>query len=189
MNKAVFLDKDGTIIKDIPYNSDPQHIKFLPGVIDSLQRLQQKDYSLFIITNQSGIARGLFSEKSFKEFISHINMVFRSHHLKITDFYYCPHFISGKVKEYVKDCDCRKPKPGLLKRAAVEYQIDLSNSWMIGDILDDIEAGNKAGCKTVLINNGNETVWHINSERTPVYMTKNFSDAAGYILSKNNKNE
>ena len=88
--------------------------------------------------------------------------------------YYCPHYPDGKIQKYKIECDCRKPKPGLILQAAREHDIDLSNSWMIGDILNDVEAGNRAGCKTILLDNGNETEWIWNEIRTPAFIVNNW---------------
>ena len=98
-------------------------------------------------------------------------------------FYYCPHHPDGIVSGYDQECDCRKPEPGLLRKAADDMDIDLSRSWMIGDILNDVEAGNKAGCKSILINNGNETEWKPGSNRIPEYFAKDLADAAKFIVA------
>jgi histidinol-phosphate phosphatase family protein len=99
------------------------------------------------------------------------------------DFYYCPHHPDGKVKLYARECECRKPKPGLLLRAARDWKIDLPSSWMIGDILDDVEAGRRAGCQTILLDNGHETEWRMDNVRQPHYRVKNIEQAAHIILS------
>lgn len=151
MNKAVFLDKDGTIIEDLPYNVDPSRITWQPGVFEALKLLIDNDYLLVIITNQSGVARGLFKEEDLLAVKAAMSNTLKEHGITLAGFYYCPHHKEGTVKEYTLDCDCRKPKPGLLLKAARDLQIDLSASWMIGDTANDIEAGKEAGCKTILV--------------------------------------
>jgi histidinol phosphatase-like enzyme len=106
-----------------------------------------------------------------------------NHGIMLSGFYYCSHHPQGKIEPYAIDCDCRKPKPGLLHKAAIELKIDLSASWMIGDILNDIEAGNSAGCRSILIDNGNETEWMMNEIRRPIAKVRNIDEAAEYIIS------
>jgi histidinol-phosphate phosphatase family protein len=101
-------------------------------------------------------------------------------------FYYCPHHPNGIVPGYAAECECRKPRPGLLLKAANDMDIDLTSSWMIGDILNDVEAGTRAGCKTILINNDNETGWVSERTKVPEYKAKDLAEAARYILAANN---
>jgi D-glycero-D-manno-heptose 1,7-bisphosphate phosphatase len=96
----------------------------------------------------------------------------------IDDFYFCPHHPEGVVRIYAKECVCRKPSEGLLIEAAQKWNIDLSQSWMVGDILNDIEAGSRAGCKTILVNNGNETEWIFTPQRTPTLIVRDLAEAA-----------
>lgn len=182
MNKAIFIDKDGTLIKDVPYNVNPALIKLENDVGPALKVLQQEGFKLFIISNQSGVARGYFKEDDLNAVSEKINEILSSYHVDIAGFYYCPHHPEGVIEKYAIECDCRKPKAGLIIKASEENAIDVSGSWMIGDILNDVEAGNKAGCKTILIDNGNETEWIINAQRQPTYMVKNFKEAAEIIL-------
>ena len=102
--------------------------------------------------------------------------------MQLDAFYYCPHLVEGTIKEYAIDCNCRKPKPGLIFKAAKDFDINLNNSWMIGDILNDVEAGNAAGCKTILITNGNETEWILNAQRMPDYEAKDLKHATQIVL-------
>ncbi|MDT3405297.1 D-glycero-alpha-D-manno-heptose-1,7-bisphosphate 7-phosphatase [Mucilaginibacter terrae] len=182
MAKAVFLDKDGTLIPDIPYNVDPALITIQPDAIEGLQRLQQDGYKLIIISNQAGVARGLFSESMLPAVESCLRELLKVYEISLSGFYYCPHHPEGKVENYAIDCDCRKPKPGMLLKAANKHHIDLKESWMIGDILNDVEAGNRAGCKTILINNGNETEWLTGPMRAPTYICSSINQAAKDIL-------
>jgi D-glycero-D-manno-heptose 1,7-bisphosphate phosphatase len=184
--KAVFIDKDGTLIPDIPFNVLPQLIKVEQETIRGLKLLRNNGYKLIIVSNQPGIARGYFTPKELNEIWNHINLLLSVHQLKLDAFYYCPHDANDVISPYVITCNCRKPAPGLLLRAAADWKIELNQSWMVGDILHDIEAGNRAGCRSILINNGNETEWIINPERTPFRMVENFEQAAQLIVKHDN---
>lgn len=177
MSNAIFIDKDGTLIQDVPYNVVPEKIVFMENALDSLHLLQEAGYKIIIISNQPGIALGYFDEEALIKVKEKINEILNSKQINLDGFYYCPHSANSS-------CDCRKPKPGLLNKAAEDLQIDLSSSWMIGDILDDIEAGNRAGTQTILLNNGNETEWLKKEYRTPGYLVDNLLEAARIILQK-----
>lgn len=181
-NKAVFLDKDGTLIHDVPYNVDPEKIRLMPGVIKGLKLLRDNGYQLIGVSNQSGIARGYFEEEDVQEVFSQLQLHLHENGVPLDHMYYCPHLLQGSVKQYAVDCHCRKPKAGMLIDAAGEYNISLSHSWMIGDILHDIQAGKNAGCKTIMVDNGNETEWVQNDLRTPDFIVNNFYDAAQIII-------
>jgi D-glycero-D-manno-heptose 1,7-bisphosphate phosphatase len=182
MNKAVFIDKDGTLIKNVPYNVDPAHITLETGAAAALRLLKQNDYLLVVISNQSGVAHGFFKETALESVKDRIQQLLQAEGAGIDAFYFCPHHPDGNEAEYAIRCPCRKPEPGMLFKAAVDLNIDLSKSWMIGDILHDVEAGNKAACKTILIDNGNETEWITNEMRWPSYCVRNLSEAAHIIL-------
>lgn len=181
-NRAIFLDKDGTLVRDIPYNVNPEFIWLSDNIIDGLTALQDHGYKLIVISNQSGVAMGFFDYDQLFPAETKIIELLAENHIRLDGFYYCPHHPQAIVKEYRKRCKCRKPLPGLLKIAAEDHEIDLANSWMIGDILHDIAAGNAAGCKTILINNGNETEWEIGEKRTPDCISEDINAAATYIL-------
>jgi D,D-heptose 1,7-bisphosphate phosphatase len=185
--KAVFLDKDGTIIPDVPYNVDVSKISLSESVVEGLQLLQSGAYLLVVVSNQSGVAYGYFNTQEVENVRSALAEKCAGLGIYLDGFYYCPHHPEGTVGPYTKECDCRKPQPGLLLKASSDMNIDLSSSWMIGDILNDVEAGNRAGCQTILINNGNETEWQTGAMRKPKYKAKDFADAARYILSANKK--
>ena len=181
--RAVFLDKDGTLVEDVPYNVDPEQIRLTVGVVD-LQQLHHCGYLLIVISNQSGVARGYFPEAALVAVEQRSRQLLAQLNIPLTDFYYCPHHPDGTVTNYAIACDCRKPAPGLLLQAAQDYDIDLRQSWFIGDILHDVEAGRRAGCKTILIDNGNETEWIFSPDRVPHYLATNLTEAA-YIIEQN----
>lgn len=183
MKKAIFLDKDGTLIPDIPYNIDPQLLSLNVFAGQALQRLKKAGFKLIVISNQSGVTKGYFDLASLDKISKRINDLLNPFNATIDQFYYCPHLADGVIPEFSIPCDCRKPKPGLFLQAAAEHDIDLSSSWMIGDILNDCEAGNKAGCRTILLDNGNETEWVLTGSRKPTYFVNDLLQAASMILS------
>jgi D-glycero-D-manno-heptose 1,7-bisphosphate phosphatase len=183
MNKAVFIDKDGTLIPDVPYNVDPQKIKLYEGAGSRLKELKALGYLLIVVSNQSGIAKGYFTKEALNIVEHKLQLELQADGIQLDGFYYCPHHPDGKINEFSVSCDCRKPKPGMLITAANDFQIDLTQSWMVGDILNDVEAGNKAGCKTILVNNGNETEWVVNIDRLPTAVAPTLHEALNYILN------
>jgi D,D-heptose 1,7-bisphosphate phosphatase len=147
-SRAVFFDKDGTLIEDVPYNVNPDLIRLTAGACEAVHLLKDAGFKLFVITNQSGVARGFFAEEDLVKVWGKLEELLE---IKFDGFYYCPHLKNGKIAEYNVDCDCRKPNAGLIFRAAIEHHIDLPNSWLIGDSPHDIEAGKRAGCQTILV--------------------------------------
>jgi D-glycero-D-manno-heptose 1,7-bisphosphate phosphatase len=179
---AIFLDKDGTLIENLPYNVDPAQVRFTPGAIASLQKLAMH-YPIFIVTNQSGIARGYFSAADLKLLEDHIRAELAQAGIPLQGFYACPHHPAGLIPAYSQPCRCRKPLPGLLEQAASEHDLDLSRSWLVGDILHDVQAGRSAGCRTILLNNGNETEWQLSPDRLPHHIVEHFWEVAQIILA------
>jgi D-glycero-D-manno-heptose 1,7-bisphosphate phosphatase len=182
LRRAVFLDKDGTLIHDVPYNVEPARIRLIPRTGEGLRLLRSRGFHLVVVSNQSGVARGYFPESALSPVQRKLRLLLAELGVPLSGFYYCPHDPSGAVPEYRTRCFCRKPKPGMILKAAQRLNIDLSSSWMIGDILDDIEAGKAAGCRTVLLVNGNETEWQLSKPRTPDYFAENLVEAARLIL-------
>ncbi|HZZ91942.1 MAG TPA: HAD-IIIA family hydrolase [Usitatibacter sp.] len=182
MSKAVFLDKDGTLIENVPHNVDRTRIRLAPNAIDALLLLSGLDYELILVSNQPGVALGLFPPGALAAVEEHLDDLFLAHGFTLTDCYWCPHHPQGSVADYALTCTCRKPLPGLLHVAAREHDIDLPRSWLIGDILDDVEAGNRAGCRTILLDVGNETEWLRGPQRAPEYRAGDLLEAATYIM-------
>lgn len=177
MNKAIFLDRDGTIIEEKNYLSNKKEIIFLEGVFEGLKKLQQ-EYLLIIVTNQSGVARGYFNEIIVKKINNEIINQLAKKNIKITDVFYCPHYINGKIKKYSIKCDCRKPKTGMIKKAQTLYNIDLNNSYIIGDKDSDIELAENANCKSIFINNNN-----YQPNKIPDFSVKSILEASEIILN------
>ncbi len=153
-NKAVFLDRDGTVNVDKDYLYRTEDFKFEKNVPQTLKYLYGKGYKLIIITNQSGIARGYFTEKDVIKLHEYIAKKARQNGFEIEGFYYCPHYAGGVVEEYSVECGCRKPGTGLIERAVKEHNIDTAESYMIGDKEADIIAGRRAGLRTILVGTG-----------------------------------
>ncbi len=183
MSRAIFLDKDGTLIEDVPYNVDPALIRLYPDVPEALRLLRAAGYRLIVISNQAGVARGYFEESALKGVRETLYRLLAAEGVPLDGFYYCPHHPGGVVAAYAVACECRKPSPGMILRAAREHGVDLAGSWMAGDILNDVEAGNRAGCRTVLIDNGNETEWVAGEGRKPDLVARTVLEAALRITS------
>ncbi|WP_459618568.1 D-glycero-alpha-D-manno-heptose-1,7-bisphosphate 7-phosphatase [Bordetella sp. 2513F-2] len=176
LRPAVFLDKDGTLLVDEPYNVDPARMHFAPGAYAGLCRLGAAGVPLIVVSNQPGVALGRFRETALQAVKLRLAAMFRAAGARLADFYYCPHAPGGD------GCACRKPAPGLLQRAAADHGVDLARSWMVGDILDDVEAGNRAGCRSVLLDVGNETVWRPGPMRHPTLRVPDLAAAARLIV-------
>ena len=157
-HQALFLDRDGTLVQPGHYPSRPEHLHLYEGIGPALRALQQAGLRLVMITNQAGIARGYFTEGDLQHMHAHLAGKLDLLGVHLDGIYYCPHHIDGVIPELAIRCDCRKPQPGMLLRAAADLAIDLSRSWFVGDILDDIEAGKRAGCRTILVDLGTEQV-------------------------------
>ncbi len=181
--RAVFLDKDGTLVEDVPYNVDPRQIRLAAGSAAGVRLLHAAGYRLFVISNQSGVARGLFPESALAGVEAALRRLLADAGAPLSGFYYCPHYPDGVVPTYSVACDCRKPAPGLIRRAAADHDLDLPASWFIGDILDDVEAGHRAGCRAILLDNGHETEWLPGPGRAPDYMAPDLAAAARTILA------
>ncbi len=167
----MFLDKDGTLVVNVPYNVDPARIVFARGAEHAVRCLSAHGFRVIVVSNQPGAALGMFPEEALKGVQAHLEKTLPA----LDGCYYCPHRPEA-------GCGCRKPEPGLLERAAEEHAVDLSASWMVGDILDDIEAGRRAGCRTVLLDVGNETEWRMSEARRPNHVAAARVEAAASIV-------
>ena len=154
MNKAIFLDRDGTINVDKEYIYKVEDFEFEEGAVKGLKILQSLGYQLIIITGQSGIGRGYYSEEDYHKFMDHMHLQLARHNLLIDGEYFRSHHPEKGIGKYKIDCNCRKPKPGMICTAIAEYNINKENSWMIGDSLTDIAVGKNAGINTAFIYSG-----------------------------------
>ncbi len=162
---AVFIDESGTLTEYVPYNADPALLRFKSSACEALAALASAGLALVLVSNQSGIGRGYFTRFQFSRLQATLERRLREEAgVELTDFVICPHVPAAGG---APACLCRKPAPGMLVRAARAHRIDLAASWMVGDTLDDIEAGRRAGCRTVLLDDGGETVWRRSPLRVP----------------------
>ena len=153
--KAIFLDRDGTINEYMGFLTNIDDFRLLPGVADAIKQINESDYLAIVVTNQPVIARGEVSLTELDEIHNKMETLLGQYGAYVDDIFYCPHHpdkgFAGERPEYKKECQCRKPKPGLLLQAADKYNIDLKKSWMVGDSISDMQAGENAGCKTLMI--------------------------------------
>lgn len=157
MNKALFLDRDGIINLDHGYVYQQQDFQFTDGIFELCQYATQLGYLLIVITNQSGIARGKYTEADFTSLTEWMKIQFKQHQCRITDVFYCPHHPTKGIGEYLKACECRKPEPGMILKAAATHDIDLSESIFIGDKVSDMQAAESAGIVTRILLTGQYT--------------------------------
>jgi D-glycero-D-manno-heptose 1,7-bisphosphate phosphatase len=153
--RTVFLDRDGVLVEDIDWLSLPEQIRILPGVPEALRRLAEAGFRLVVVTNQPIVARGLLTEEQLQSL--HLTLAEKltaAGAPLLRHFYYCPHHPKATLPAYRLDCDCRKPKPGLLLCAAKDLGLDLGASFIVGDRMSDIAAGAAAGCRTILVQTG-----------------------------------
>jgi D-glycero-D-manno-heptose 1,7-bisphosphate phosphatase len=148
---ALFLDRDGVINVDIGYLHRAEDCEFVPGIFEVVRRARRAGYDVFVVTNQAGIARGYYSEETFDSFTRWMLDQFEAEGAPITKVYYCPHHPSAGQGEYLRECECRKPAPGMLLQAAREYPVDLTRSVLIGDSATDIDAARTAGVPTRIL--------------------------------------
>lgn len=152
--KAVFLDRDGTLIQDKDYLQDPAQVVLEQGAAEAVARLNRNDFAVILVTNQSGVARGYFTEEDVVAVHQRLGELLAAENARLDAMYYCPHYPEGIVQEYRQSCGCRKPATGMFQRASQEWGIDLARSYMIGDKLTDIEAARNAGLAGVLVRTG-----------------------------------
>jgi D-glycero-D-manno-heptose 1,7-bisphosphate phosphatase len=154
INTAIFLDRDGTINEEVGHLDKLEKLKIYDNAAEAIRMINQSGMKAVVITNQSGVARGYFTEELVKTTHRIIQDLLKRQGAFIDAFYYCPHHPTEGLEEYVQACSCRKPEPGMLITASRDLNIDLQRSYMVGDILKDIQAGKNAGTKSVLVKSG-----------------------------------
>lgn len=178
---ALFIDKDGTLIENVPYNADPARLRFQPGACEALAACAAAGFALVVVSNQSGLALGRFTHGQFATLRAALRRRLRDEAgIELTGFYYCPH---APAPDGTPACGCRKPSPLLLHCAAIHHRLDLAQSWMVGDTLDDIEAGKRAGCRTILYDSGGETRWRDGPLRRPDVRHTDWDEVVHTVLA------
>ena len=184
-NKAVFIDRDGCLIHELGYINSVEKIKFFRRSFDALRLLKAAGFKVIIVTNQSGVARGYFPESFVAEAHSYIAAELKKKNLKIDAYYYCPHHEKATVAVYKKDCECRKPRQGMIKKASKRFNLDLKQCFTMGDKLSDVKLGHNGGMKGILVLTGFGR-WQrglIRKERIkPDYIARDFYSGAKWVV-------
>ncbi|MBI2661413.1 HAD family hydrolase [Candidatus Woesearchaeota archaeon] len=179
MNRAIFLDRDGTLNHDDGYTYKVEHFKLLPGVIEGL-KLLKNDFIFFIVTNQSGVARGYYGIEDVHKFNNVLLKLLKDNGILIKEVYICPHHPDDR-------CDCRKPGTKFASEAKAKYNIDMKNSWVIGDHPWDVEMGIRAGCRTIYLLTGHGGKHRAELEKNkinPEFIAENLLEAARIIIKE-----
>ena len=190
--KAVFVDRDG-VINELIYVAEegrietpmtPRQFRLIPGVGRGISALQQAGFRVIIVSNQPGIAKGQFDQRTFARIRQRGARLLRSDGVRLDGEYYCLHHPSAIRRIYRERCQCRKPKPGLILQAAKEHGVDVRASFMVGDGLVDVEAGKRVGCRTILVGHVSSLLRRVMREKRlyPTYLAEHFSEAVQWIL-------
>lgn len=186
-NRAFFLDRDGTINRDVGYPGSYSAIEIFDYSFDAVKRINRAGFLAVVITNQSGIGRGLIKEGALQLIHSKMREEFSTHGARLDGFYYCPHYIHSINPSYKMDCSCRKPNPGMGLRAARDLNIDLSRSYMIGDKVEDILFGHNIGAQSLLVltGYGRESLTKLKKIQLPIsYAAETLLDAVDWIFER-----
>jgi D,D-heptose 1,7-bisphosphate phosphatase len=193
MSKAVFMDRDNTIIEDPGYISDPDSVKLLPGVELAIKSLAQAGFKNIVCTNQSGVARGILTEDDLESIHAELRRQLADKNAHLDAIYYCPFHTQGTIEQYARESDLRKPKPGMLLKAAEEFDLELSQCWMVGDSARDIEAGQRAGCRTIRVrgaSSGETSTTDRDDETVQAdYTVRNLVEAARIIVRETDQTD
>ncbi len=181
LRPAIFLDRDGVVIEDVNYLVSSSQVRLVPGSADAIAALNRAGWPVVIVTNQSGVARGLFTMEGVHAVHRHLSEQLAGYGAKIEAYYFCPHYPTAEVAEFRVECSCRKPHPGMLLQAAEELGLDLARSWMVGDRETDLAAGAAAGASTILVRTGHGAGTNITTlDRSALKLelvAKNLADA------------
>ena len=154
MRPCFFLDRDGVLVEEVNYLATPEELRLLPGAPRAVRLLNDAGIPAVVVTNQAGVARGIFPEERIAEIHRELDRLLSREGARVDRYYYCPHHPTAGVGPYRKDCPNRKPRPGMLLRAARELDLDLGRSVLAGDKISDLQAGRAAGCRTILVRTG-----------------------------------
>ena len=183
LRPAIFLDRDGTLIREIDYLADPDRVELLPGAVEGLQALRDAGYALVLVTNQSGVARGFLTLDILDAIHDRLAGILANAGLVLDGIEFCPHHPTVGTKPFRRPCGCRKPLAGMVLSAATRLDLDLPRSWMIGDALRDLEAGTAAGMPSILVRTGKGRA---SEARAPegTHVVDGLQEAAALILAK-----
>jgi D-glycero-D-manno-heptose 1,7-bisphosphate phosphatase len=186
MNKAVFLDRDGTVNEEVGYLTNIDKLHLIPGAGAAIRRLNEAGFKVVLVTNQSGVARGYFPESLVQDAHLRLDQLLEPDDARIDAVYYCPHHPTAGNSEYTRDCDCRKPRTGLIERAVKDLVIDINRSYIVGDKWSDIELGQRAGIHAVLVMSGfapddpgNQRPDRV---KDPDFLAHSLTEAVGWII-------
>ncbi|MBU1298681.1 MAG: D-glycero-beta-D-manno-heptose 1,7-bisphosphate 7-phosphatase [Bacteroidetes bacterium] len=181
---GIFLDRDGTINEELEFISDPENVVLIPGSVDAIREANQLGLKVFVITNQSGIARGLIKEEDLVRVHNKLVKLLNAENAHLDAIYFCPHHPDYGEPPYRTLCDCRKPNTGMLKQAEAEFNIDLKKSFIIGDRIIDIQTAHAAGAKSILVltGYGKNQIEIVKSQNIYVdYIAENLHDAMQFV--------
>ena len=188
---GVFLDRDGTISDEVGYINHIERLRIFPWAAEAVSKLNQTGWPVFVVTNQSGVARGYYSEELIHQVHRKISAALARRDARIDEYYYCPHHPSGQVAAYKIDCQCRKPSTGMVIEAARKYRLDLASSYVVGDSYRDMQLGFNAGTRTILVmtgyGRGEYEYYRHHWPRMPDHFAKNLLDAAEIIQNENGR--
>ena len=184
LRPAVFLDRDGTLIEEAGYLDRLERLVFYPYSIDAVRLLNRAGFAVVIITNQAGVARGIFPESFVGEAHGHVTQKLELGGARVDGFYYCPHHPEASVEQYRQSCECRKPQPGMLRQAAGDLNLDLARSFVIGDRWHDLRAGAAVGARGILVRTGYGRTEEAapTSRASAAAIVDNLIEAASWIL-------
>jgi len=185
---AVFLDRDGTISEEVDYLDNPDMLRLIPRAAEAIRLINESGLLAVVVTNQSGIARGYFTEPVLKDVHNRMELLLKAEGAHIDKIYYCPHHPEVGLPEYLLDCDCRKPRTGMIEAAEKDFKIDVRGSYVVGDKIIDVELAHKAGTRGILVMTGygREELKSLSSERKvwPDHIADDLYDAVKWILSQ-----
>jgi D-glycero-D-manno-heptose 1,7-bisphosphate phosphatase len=186
LNRAVFLDRDGTVNVEVGYLSNLNQLRLIPGAGEAIKRLNGKGLKVVLVTNQSGVARGFFSESFVREAHVLLRKMLLQEGANIDGIYYCPHHPKAGNSHYTKECDCRKPGTGMIDRAAKDLRIDVNKSFVVGDKWSDVELGQRAGASSILVKSGfaQDDIGNVRPDHLsdPDFIAHTITEAVEWIL-------
>jgi D-glycero-D-manno-heptose 1,7-bisphosphate phosphatase len=180
---AVFLDRDGTLVEDVGYLGHVGRIAIYPWTIDALRVLRRAGFKLVVVTNQSGVARGLYPESAVHDVHAALAAAFARGGVAVDAYYYCPHYVHARLEQYRADCQCRKPRPGMVERAARELDLDVARSYVVGDHWSDVGLARAVGARGILVRTGSGETQAGQASTTPAdAVLPHLMEAATWIL-------